>query len=147
MQHKMSRRAIVKRGLLAGALMPAMGLISKGAEAAGLPPLDPNDAQAKSLGFVPVASKVDAAANPTYKAGQPEVRHLRAVPGQGGRRQRRLQCVRRPQRSSRRLVQGLGGEDHLTPGRGCRAQRRSIDLMPRNAWRMRLSFSIRAKRT
>ncbi len=50
--------------------MPAFGLIGKSADAAALPPLDPNDAQAKSLGFVPVASKVDASVNPSYKAGQ-----------------------------------------------------------------------------
>ncbi len=70
MQHKMSRRAMVKRSLLAGALVPAMGLIGTGAEAAALPPLDPNDPQAKALGFVSDASKVDASANPTFKAGQ-----------------------------------------------------------------------------
>ena len=34
MQHKISRRAMVKRSLLAGALVPAFGLIGN-AEAAG----------------------------------------------------------------------------------------------------------------
>lgn len=70
MQHKMSRRAMVKRSLLASALVPALGLIGRGAEAADLSPLDPNDPQAKALGFVSDATKVDASANPTYKAGQ-----------------------------------------------------------------------------
>ncbi len=70
MQHKMSRRAMVKRSLLAGALMPAMGLIGNAADAAAMPLLDPNDPQAKSLGYVADASKVNAAANPTFKAGQ-----------------------------------------------------------------------------
>ena len=70
MQHKMSRRAMVKRSLLAGALIPAMGLIGNGAGAAALPLLDPNDPQAKSLGYVPDGSKVNAAANPTFKPSQ-----------------------------------------------------------------------------
>ena len=61
---------MVKRSLLAGTLVPAMGLIGNGAGAAGLPPLDPNDPQAKSLGYAPDGSKVNAAANPTFKAGQ-----------------------------------------------------------------------------
>lgn len=70
MQHKISRRAIVKRGLLAGALVPAMGLIGNAAGAAGLAPLDPSDPTAKALGFVTDATKVDASANPTFKANQ-----------------------------------------------------------------------------
>jgi hypothetical protein len=69
MQHKISRRAMVKRSLLAGTLMPAFGLIGN-AEAAGMTPLDPNDPQAKALGFVTDASKVSAAAEPTFKPSQ-----------------------------------------------------------------------------
>jgi High potential iron-sulfur protein len=69
MQHKMTRRAMVKGSLIAGALVPAMGLLGNAAEAADLTPLDPNDPTAKGLGFVPDASKVSAASNPTYKAG------------------------------------------------------------------------------
>jgi hypothetical protein len=69
MQHKMSRRAMVKRSLLAGTLVPALGLIGN-AEAAGLTPLDPNDPQAKALGFVSDASKVSASAEPTFKPSQ-----------------------------------------------------------------------------
>jgi hypothetical protein len=61
---------MVKRSLLAGALVPALGLIGNGADAAGLTPLDPNDPQAKSLSYVPDGSKVNAAANPTFKASQ-----------------------------------------------------------------------------
>jgi hypothetical protein len=68
MQHKMSRRAMVKSGLIAGSLVPALGLLANTAGAQT--PLDPNDPTAKSLSFVTDASKVDAAANPTYKAGQ-----------------------------------------------------------------------------
>ena len=70
MQHKISRRAIVKRGLLAGALVPAFGMLAATAEADALPPLDPNDPNAKALGYVTDATKVNAANNPTYKANQ-----------------------------------------------------------------------------
>jgi hypothetical protein len=68
MQHKMTRRAMVKGSLIAGALVPAFGLIGN-AQAADLTPLDPSDPTAKALGFVADASKVSAASNPTYKAG------------------------------------------------------------------------------
>ena len=70
MQNKISRRAMVKGGLIAGALVPALGLIGNAARAAGLPPLDPSDPTAKALGFVTDSTKVDAAANPTHKPNQ-----------------------------------------------------------------------------
>jgi hypothetical protein len=70
MQNKISRRALVKGGLIAGAVIPAMGLMARTASAAGLPPLDPKDPTAQALGFMLDASKVDAAANPTYKSTQ-----------------------------------------------------------------------------
>lgn len=70
MHNKISRRALVKGGLIAGALMPAMGLLGNPAAAADLPALDPADPTAKALGFVNDSSKVDAAANPTHKADQ-----------------------------------------------------------------------------
>jgi hypothetical protein len=72
MQNKISRRALVKSGLLAGALVPALGLIGNTAAAAGadLPALDPADPTAKALGYVSDTTKVDAAANPTHKADQ-----------------------------------------------------------------------------
>jgi hypothetical protein len=69
MQQKISRRAMVKQSLLAGAMVPALGLI-RTAEAQGMTPLDPNDPQAKALGFVSDAGQVNAAANATYKPGQ-----------------------------------------------------------------------------
>jgi len=47
-----------------------MALVGKGAQAAELTPLDPNDPLAKSLDFTNDASKVNAGANPTFKAGQ-----------------------------------------------------------------------------
>lgn len=70
MQNKISRRAVVKGGLIAGALAPALGMLTNTANAAALPPLDPNDPTAKALGFVTDASKVDATANPTFKSTQ-----------------------------------------------------------------------------
>lgn len=70
MQGKISRRALVKSGLIAGALIPAVGLMSNTADAAGLPPLDPKDPTAQALGFTTDGAKVDAKANPTYKSNQ-----------------------------------------------------------------------------
>ncbi len=70
MQRKLSRRAMLKSGLLAGALIPVASLSSYRADAAALPALDPSDPTAKALGFVTDAGKVDAAANPTYKPAQ-----------------------------------------------------------------------------
>jgi hypothetical protein len=70
MQRKISRRSIVKSGLIAGALLPTIGLISHSAAAASLPALDPNDPTAKALGFVNDATKVDTKTHPTFKAGQ-----------------------------------------------------------------------------
>jgi hypothetical protein len=45
-------------------------LTTRDAQAAGLTPLDPADPLAKSLNFVNDSTKVDAAANPTYKPTQ-----------------------------------------------------------------------------
>jgi hypothetical protein len=70
MQRKISRRAIVKGGLIAGAFIPAMGFVASRAATATLPPLDPKDPTALALGFVADATKVDAAANATYKPTQ-----------------------------------------------------------------------------
>jgi High potential iron-sulfur protein len=70
MQSKFSRRSIVKSGLLAGALLPATGLLSRHAVAATLPPVDPSDPTAKALGFVTDGSKVDTKAYPQFKPAQ-----------------------------------------------------------------------------
>jgi len=70
MQNKISRRALVKGGLIAGALIPALGFEANSAAAAALVPLDPKDPTAQALGFVTDATKVDAAANATYKPTQ-----------------------------------------------------------------------------
>ena len=70
MQRNISRRSIIKSGLIAGALLPTVGLISRNAAAAALPPLDPNDPTAKALGFVNDATKVDTKTQATFKPNQ-----------------------------------------------------------------------------
>jgi hypothetical protein len=70
MSGKISRRLIVKNGLIASAILPFVGLLSRLAVAAGLPALDPADPTAKALGFTSDASKVDTKASPTYKPNQ-----------------------------------------------------------------------------
>jgi hypothetical protein len=69
MQRFISRRAVLRSGLIAGALSPLVGFV-RPVIAADLSPLDPSDTTAKSLGFVTDATKVDASANPTYKSTQ-----------------------------------------------------------------------------
>ena len=71
LQNQITRRVVVKGGLLFSAIVPALGLIgTTGAAGAGLSPLDPKDPAAVTLGFVDDVHKVDAAANPRYTAGQ-----------------------------------------------------------------------------
>jgi hypothetical protein len=70
MTHEISRRAMVKSGLIAGALAPMLGLLAPEARAAALTPLDPADPLAKSLSFTTDSAKVDAGANPTHKPTQ-----------------------------------------------------------------------------
>jgi len=70
MQSKISRRSIVKGGLIAGALLPTIGLVPRAADAAALAPLDPKDPSAAALHFTADATKVVAASNPTYKPTQ-----------------------------------------------------------------------------
>jgi high potential iron-sulfur protein len=69
--NQVTRRAIVKGGLLFSAIAPVLGLIGNTrAATADLPSLDPKDPAAVTLGFVDDVSKVDAAANPKYAPGQ-----------------------------------------------------------------------------
>jgi High potential iron-sulfur protein len=68
--NNISRRAIIKGGLIAGTLVPAYELLANSAFAAGLPPLDPGDPTAKALGYVADSAKVDDGANPTHKPAQ-----------------------------------------------------------------------------
>jgi hypothetical protein len=62
-----ARRTILKGALLGAAAVPVSALLGR-AEAAPAK-LDPNDPTAKGLGYVEDAAKVDAKANPQYKAG------------------------------------------------------------------------------
>jgi hypothetical protein len=70
MQDKISRRHVVRSGIVFGVLAPALGVLAQVAAAADLTPLDPNDPTAKALGFVNDSAKVDASANPTHKPNQ-----------------------------------------------------------------------------
>jgi hypothetical protein len=65
---KYPRRTVLKGALLGVAAIPVAALVGDRAEAAVI--LDVNDPQAKSLGYVEDASKVDPKANPNYKPGQ-----------------------------------------------------------------------------
>jgi hypothetical protein len=71
MQSKITRRAVVKSGLIASAIVPTLGLIGNTvAAAAELPALDTKDPQAVTLAFVNETTKVDAAANPLHTSDQ-----------------------------------------------------------------------------
>ena len=70
MNSKMTRRSMLKGGLLAGTLGSAFGLIGNPAGAAALTALDTGDPMAKALGFVTDGAQVNASANPTYKPTQ-----------------------------------------------------------------------------
>jgi hypothetical protein len=62
------RRTLLKGALLGVAAVPVTALLNRASAAAAK--VDPNSPQAKSLGYVEDATKVDAKANPNYKAGQ-----------------------------------------------------------------------------
>lgn len=68
-ERDMTRRRVLKATLL-GAALPAIPFLSAAEAAAPLVALDPNDAQAKALGYVTDTTKVDAKANPTHKPDQ-----------------------------------------------------------------------------
>jgi len=64
---KLSRRQLLQGALVGIAAVPAASLLAHSASAEAL---SESDATAKSLGYVTDAKKVNAAANPNYKAGQ-----------------------------------------------------------------------------
>jgi hypothetical protein len=68
-EQKFPRRTLLKGALLGVAAVPVSSLLSRTADAAA-GKVDPNEPQAKSLGYVEDATKVDAKANPNYKPGQ-----------------------------------------------------------------------------
>lgn len=55
-----ARRALVKGGLIAGALVPVAGLFIGGAAHADLPALDPSDPAARGRDYVTKSAKSDA---------------------------------------------------------------------------------------
>jgi hypothetical protein len=71
MQSQYSRRAILRIGLAASTMLPLASVCSLTAGAAGaLTPLEAGDPTAQALGFVADATKVSAAATPTFKPTQ-----------------------------------------------------------------------------
>jgi hypothetical protein len=68
-EQKFPRRTLLKGALLGVAAVPVSGLLGRTATAAS-GRVDPNEPQAKSLGYVEDAAKVDAKANPNFKPGQ-----------------------------------------------------------------------------
>jgi hypothetical protein len=68
-EQKFPRRTLLKGALLGVAAVPASALLSRAATAAS-GRVDPNEPQAKSLGYVEDAAKVDPKANPNFKPGQ-----------------------------------------------------------------------------
>ncbi len=60
MQMKMTRRALVQRGLTAGAVLSVAGLFVSAAASGESPALDSSDPTAKALGYSPKSAKPDA---------------------------------------------------------------------------------------
>ena len=82
-EQKFPRRTLLKGALLGVAAVPVSALLSRSATAAS-GRVDPNEPQAKSLGFVEDAAKVDAKTNPNFKAGQYCWNCLQAPTGKQG---------------------------------------------------------------
>lgn len=66
---RISRRSLLKGALIGLATVPAAALFARHAHAAA-ELVDPAAPQAKALGYIHDAKKVDAKASPVYKAGQ-----------------------------------------------------------------------------
>jgi hypothetical protein len=60
MHSNITRRALVRGGLIAGTLVPAAGLLINFAAYGASPALDPSDPTAKALGYVTKSPKPDA---------------------------------------------------------------------------------------
>ena len=67
-ERKFQRRDLLKGALMGVAAVPVTALLGRAEAAAGK--VDPSEPQAKSLGYVEDATKVDAKTNPNYKPGQ-----------------------------------------------------------------------------
>jgi hypothetical protein len=68
-EQKFPRRTLLKGALMGVAAVPVSAILGRTAVAAS-GKVDPNEPQAKSLGYIEDATKVDAKANPNYKPGQ-----------------------------------------------------------------------------
>ena len=68
-ENRFDRRTVIKGALAGLAALPAAGLVREAAAQADLAKLEESDPQAKALGYLHDASKVDAAANPMFKEG------------------------------------------------------------------------------
>jgi len=68
-ENRFDRRTVIKGALAGLAALPAAGLVREAAAQGDLPKLEESDPQAKALGYVHDASKVDTAANPMFKEG------------------------------------------------------------------------------
>jgi hypothetical protein len=66
---KLPRRTVLKGALAGLAAIPVIAAVTR-ADAAAPAKLDPNDAQAKALGYATDTAKVDAKTNPTHKPEQ-----------------------------------------------------------------------------
>ena len=73
------RRTLLKGALLGVAAVPVTAILGRANAASG--PVDPNEPQAKSLGYVTDATKVDPKANPNFKPGQMCANCLQAPAG------------------------------------------------------------------
>jgi hypothetical protein len=81
-ERKIPRRDVLKGALIGVAAVPVTAILGRAEAAAG--PVDPNEPQAKSLGYVTDASKVDAKANPNFKPGQHCANCLQVAKGKEG---------------------------------------------------------------
>lgn len=80
---KIQRRDLLKGALIGVATVPVSALLGR-AQAAPAANVDPNEPQAKSLGYVIDATTVDAKANPNYKPGQHCANCLQVPAGKEG---------------------------------------------------------------
>jgi hypothetical protein len=81
-ERKIPRRDVLKGALIGVAAVPVTAILGRAEAAAG--PVDPNEPQAKSLGYVKDATKVDAKANPNFKPGQHCANCLQVPKGKEG---------------------------------------------------------------
>jgi hypothetical protein len=81
-ERKIARRDVLKGALIGVAAVPVTAILGRAEAAAG--PVDPSEPQAKSLGYVTDATKVDPKANPNFKPGQSCANCLQVPKGKEG---------------------------------------------------------------